>query len=330
MEKLFQTAPFEPARGLSSPHAQTVIASLFRPRNSPNLIRERWDTPDGDFVDVDVLPADRGAPHLLVLHGLEGSSSAGYVLAIMREAQARGMGGFALNFRSCSGEMNRLARSYHSGETQDAEFVVDKIRQRITGPLCGVGFSLGGNVLLRLLEETGAASRLEAAVAVSVPFDLSACADSLDAKGFWATIYRARFMRTLKRKALEKVLVHPGILDEGRLRQARTLREFDDCVTAPLHGFSGASDYYERCSSGPHLGAIRKPTLLIISTDDPFIPERAIPFAQVAANPCLSLLATRGGGHVGFIEGNWRRRSFWAEKVALSFIDHSLSARVPS
>jgi len=316
---------FRPARGLASPHAQTIFASYFRPRHTPPLVRQRLATPDGDFVDVDRLEADPGAPHLLVLHGLEGSSRAGYVAAILRGAAERGWGAAALNFRSCSGELNRAPRFYHSGETSDALHVLAQLRGQVRGPWGGVGFSLGGNVLLRLLAETGSAAPLAAAAAVSVPFDLQRCARALDAPGFgWMAIYRGVFLRSLKRKAIAKARCHPGVLDPARVRAARGIEAYDDAVTAPLHGWESAAAYYAACSSGPVLGDIRRPTLLVSADDDPLAPAGALP-AGVEDNPALTVLRTAHGGHVGFVEGSLAHPRYWAEERALAFLDRHLA-----
>src|SRR5262245_51836058 len=189
-------APFLPAPGLSNPHAQTTFSYLTHSWRAPPLVRERWETPDDDFVDVDRVMAPLDAPHLVVFHGLEGSSKSGYVLAALRGAASRGWGAMALNFRSCSGEPNRQLRSYCSGETQDPAFSLRKLRERgVTGPLLGIGFSLGGNVILKLLAEQGDESPLAAAVAVSVPFDLGTCARALDADGYWGAFYRTFYLR---------------------------------------------------------------------------------------------------------------------------------------
>lgn len=315
---------FRPAAGLTSPHAQTIFASYLRPRQTPPLVRQRLLTPDGDFVDVDRLMADPASPHLLVLHGLEGSSKAGYVAAIVRGAAARGWGAVALNFRSCSGEPNRAARLYHSGETGDPLHVLAQLREEITGPWGGVGFSLGGNVLLRLLAETGAASPLQAAAAVSVPFDLHRCAQAIDTPGLgWMAIYRGVFLRSLKRKALEMARTHPGLFDEARVRTARRLEEYDDVVTAPLHGWANAADYYAACSSGPALGQIARPTLLITAEDDPLAPASNLP-AGVDTNPALTVVRTAHGGHVGFVAGSIARPVFWAEERAVEFLAQHL------
>lgn len=313
--------PFRPARGLSSPHAQTIFASLARPSRAPPIRRERWELPDEDFLDVDVLEGPGDAPWIVILHGLEGSSKAGYVASILRGAQERGWGALALNFRSCSGEPNRLPRFYHSGETGDLKEAIRRLRDRTSGPILGVGFSLGGNVLLRHLEEEGDRSALHAAAAVSVPFDLSLCADSLDNGGGWIPLYRRVFLRSLRRKALAKARCHPGLLDSAAVRSAGGIVAFDDAVTARLHGFTGARAYYEACSSGPALDEIRRPTLCISAADDPMVPVGCLPRPT---SPMVTLEVTPAGGHVGFVAGSIARPRFWAEERVLAFFEQTV------
>ena len=309
--------PFRPAPGITSGDAQTVFAALIRSGKAPALVRERWDTPDGDFLDVDFLPAPSAAPHLLVLHGLEGSARASYVTEVIRGAQRRGWGAAALNFRCCSGEENRLPRFYHSGEIGDVLFVAERVRQRISGPLFAIGFSLGGNALLVLLARSGSSAPFDGAAAISVPYDLSACARRLDGgKGVYR-LYRWWFLRTLRRKALRKLRSHPGIFDAKRVRAASGIEAFDDAVTAPLHGFRDAADYYRQCSSGPLLSRVCCPTLLISAKDDP-LAGAPIP-AEALSNPSLVALETEHGGHVGFVGGSIHRPRFWAERQALDF-----------
>ncbi len=256
---------------------------------------------------------------MLVLHGLEGSSSAGYVAAVVRDAQRRRLRSVALNFRGCSGEHNRLPRAYHSGDTADALHVAELMRRRFGGPLYAIGFSLGGNVLLKLLAEVGRASPIEAAVGVSVPYDLAACARALDEGGGLIGIYRQRFLWTLERKALAKAALHPGSIDVARLRRAHGIVGFDDVVTAPLHGFAGADDYYRKSSCGPLLSGIAVPTLLLAAKDDPLVP---VPIPAVAqAHPSITAITTAAGGHVGFVAGSMVRPRFWADAQALIFLD---------
>lgn len=319
--------PFKPATGLEHPHAQTIYAHLTRSARRPALTRERFETPDGDFVDVDLRrPALKGAPWVFVLHGLEGSSRAGYVAAILRGAAERGWGAAALNFRGCSGEENRLPRFYHSGDTGDAIYVLSKLRDRIAGPTFGVGFSLGGNVLLRLMGETGANAPLDAAVAISVPYDLRECARTLDTSTGLSAIYRVRFLQTLKLKALRKWRRHRSAFDAIRIIRAKGIHGYDDAVTSVIHGYANAAEYYEKCSSGPVLGQIRKPTLLISASDDPLVPT-PVPRAAYD-NPAISVVVTEHGGHVGFLAGSAVRPRYWAEDQALHYLDAVARAHV--
>jgi hypothetical protein len=311
--------PFVPARGLASPDAQTIYASLVRPSRTPPLRRERLELPDGDFVDLDTFDGPRGAPHVVVLHGLEGSSRSGYVAAILRGADTRGWGATALNFRSCSGEPNRLVRSYHSGEIGDALAVMKHLGARVTGPLYAVGFSLGGNVLGRLLEETGEAAPVEAAALMSAPYNLNECCYRLDGPGPFRLLYRERFLRTLKSKARAKLRRFPHAFDREAMEAARTIRAFDHAVTAPLHGFRSAEHYYAEASSGPRLHAIRRPTLLLSAMDDPMLSPPVIP-PEAADNPHLSILLTERGGHVGFVAGSVHAPFFWGEAQMLRFL----------
>ncbi len=318
---LFQpTDSFTPASGLGSPNAQTIFAAFARPGRTPPLHRERHELPDGDFVDLDTFNGPPGAPHVVVLHGLEGSSKAGYVTAVLRGAADRGWGATALNFRSCSGEPNRLARSYHSGEFGDALTVMKLVRSRITGPLYAVGFSLGANVLCRLLEETGANAPVEAAALMSAPYDLDACCRKLDGPGPFQLLYRERFLLSLKQKAREKLRRFPNAFDRKAMQAAHSIRAFDDAVTAPLHGFRDAAHYYAEASSGPRLHAVQRPTLLLSSSDDPMLEQPVIP-PQAQDNPHLSILLTSGGGHVGFVSGRLHSPVFWGDAQMLAFFD---------
>jgi predicted alpha/beta-fold hydrolase len=322
---------FVPAWGLRNPDAQTLFAYWLRPRALvPGVVRERWETPDGDFLDVDRLPGAPAAPHVLVLHGLEGSTRSGYVQALLKGAATYGWGATALNFRSCSGEPNRIARSYSSGETDDPRWVLHQLRNEhgIQGPLVAVGFSLGANALLKLLAEDGEQSLLSAAVAVSTPFDLSVCSKWLDTRSGIGTLYRESFLRSLKQKALGKATRFPEQLDIRAIRKARTLEAFDDAVTAPLYGFANAQDYYRDASAGFRLEGIRRPTLLLSSKDDPVVPRSVLP-AELH-NPHLSETWTERGGHVGFLTGSLWRPGFWAEARSLDFLRETLGFAAPT
>jgi predicted alpha/beta-fold hydrolase len=259
-----------------------------------------------------------------VLHGLEGSSASGYVRQTLHEARALGWGAVAMNFRSCSGEPNLALRSYCSGETADPLLVARHIHSRVQGPLVAVGFSLGANALLKLLAETADAAPVVAAAAVSAPFDLLACAQALDEPWGRCGVYRRHFLLSLKRKALDKLAMHPGHgLDTERIRRARKLQDFDDAFTGPSNGYRGALDYYQRCSCGPRLQEVRRPTLLLNAEDDPMIPGTSLPAAS-SENPFLHVVRTSHGGHVGFLGGSLRAPRFWAERQAVRFLNAHL------
>lgn len=320
----YEPAPFTPARWLGHRHAQTIAGRLLRRAAPPSFERDRIELPDGDFVDLD-FPAGPGqpdAPVVLLMHGLEGSARRGYAINTYSELAARGVRAVGLNFRSCSGEPNRRARAYHSGDTGDIAFVLDLLAERFPGARRGaIGFSLGGNALLRLLGEEGEAARdrVSAAVAVSVPYDLGAGADWLEASPV-GRLYSRRFVKSLVAKTLARESLVRDHCDLDRVRAARTFREFDDAVTAPIHGFRDAADYYARCSSQHVVDAIRVPTLLLHAADDPFLPARCFPRDAARQNPYVEAVVTERGGHVGFIAGTPWAPTFWAEREAARFL----------
>jgi predicted alpha/beta-fold hydrolase len=305
-------------------HVQTIWGPLFRSDSLP-LRRERLTMPDGDFVHLDWLDGDGlgdGAPRLLVLHGLEGSSRSHYVSGLLRAGHAAGWHGVALNFRSCSGVLNDLPRFYHSGETGDLDWVMRSLAGRAPGtPIGAVGVSLGGNVLLKWLGEVGAKAPAEllGAVGISVPFDVAACARVLD-RGFRRLVYAANFLRTMRSKVVEKARRYPGFVDVAAMRGARTFAHYDRVVTAPLNGFRDEVDYWTTSSSGPYIERIRRPTLLLGAHDDPIVPGRTLPDpTRLPANVRAEFTAR--GGHAGFLQGRWpwRARS-WAEPRAVEFL----------
>ena len=320
---------FRPAWWLRGSHRQTVWRKLFDGAPLPSYRRERFETSDGDFVDLDWLDSkDRSdeRPLVIVLHGLEGSSRSPYVPGLLRLAERRGWDGVAMNFRSCSGELNRLPRFYHSGETGDLNEVVSSLIARWPGRSIGlVGYSLGGNVLLKWLGERGekAPDPLRAAVAVSTPFDLAAAAYRVD-HGIHR-IYGQVFLRTLKQKALMKLQMYPNLLDPKAVVQSQSFAEFDNCVTAPLHGFTSAQDYWTRASAGPWLEEIRKPTLLLSAYDDPFLPASCLPHDAVKRSPWLTAEFTPYGGHVGFVEGRWPgAATYWVDRRVMDYLNSLL------
>jgi predicted alpha/beta-fold hydrolase len=300
------------------------------------LTRERVSTLDGDFLDLDWLPGPPAAPGpspsaplLLVLHGLEGSARSHYVTGLLRHARAAGWRGVTLNFRSCGGEPNLLPRLYHSGETGDLDAVVRLLVEREPDVRIGVvGVSIGGNVLLKWLGELGADTprQVVAAVGISVPFDLARCAAELD-RGFARAVYTEHFLRTMRRKIMDKARQFPGCVDVEAARRSRTFGEYDRVVTAPLHGFSDEHDYWTRSSSGPYLDRVRRPTLLISALDDPVVPAAGLP-DRCTLPPDVTAEFTARGGHAGFLEGPWPwRLDSWAERRAVEFLASMVTTR---
>jgi predicted alpha/beta-fold hydrolase len=318
---------FIPARWLPGPHGQTLWGRFFRRLPRLKLRHERWETPDSDIVDVYRLAGEADAPHLLLLHGLEGGLHSHYARGMLAEAQRRGWHATLLIWRSCGPELNLLPRFYHSGDTVDARMALEWIlREEPDRLVVMAGVSLGGNVLLRLLAEEGAdtPARLVAAAAISVPFDLARSARQIQ-RGF-ARVYQRHFVRSLKRKALAKLRLFESHFNRDAIARAVTLYDFDESVTAPLHGFAGAEDYYSRSSSLPVLDRIRIPTILLSAVDDPFLPPDVLDDVRAVArgNEYLKLLFVPKGGHVGFVSGTPWQQTYWAEARAFEF----LAARV--
>ncbi|WP_425257072.1 YheT family hydrolase [Rubrivivax sp. RP6-9] len=287
-------------------HLQTIWPALCsRPRlqPAPAYRRERWLAPDGDFIDVDHLDAAPGAPALVLFHGLESSSSSRYALAFAQVAQAMGWHFSVPHFRGCSGELNHAPRAYHSGDFEEIGWMLQRLRAQHGAPLLAAGVSLGGNALLRWAEEAGdsAAATVRAAAAVSSPLDLAAAGHAID-HGFNRLVYARNFLKTMKPRALAKWAQHPGLFDRERLLRARTLYEFDDVFTAPLHGFRDTPDYWARASAKPHLHRVRVPALVLNAHNDPFVPGASLP-VQRDVGPCVTLWQPRHGGHVGFAGG---------------------------
>ena len=296
-------------RWLPGGNAQSIWPALFASRPAASDIRyqrERWDTPDGDFIDVDLLLAARAdAPLLVMFHGLEGSSSSHYALGCALVARTRGWGFAVPHFRGCSGELNRAPRAYHSGDFEEIGWMLQRLRARAAAPLMAVGFSLGGNALLRWAEEAGesAATTARAVAAVSSPLDLAAAGRAIEI-GFNRISYMRMFLRSMKPKALAKWQQHPGLFDADRMLAARTLYEFDQIVTAPLHGFTSTEDYWARASAKPHLQRIRIPALLVNAHNDPFVPGHSLPGVADVSN-FVTLWQPAHGGHCGFPGGGF-------------------------
>ncbi len=292
------------------------------------MVRERIDTPDGDFLDLDFGPdPNPEKPLVLLLHGLEGFTQRPYMVQAAQAFTAQGLAAVGLNFRSCSGEPNLKPQLYHSGETGDLHHCLQYLRSRWPDRSMGaIGFSLGGSVLMKYMgeREDGGTELLNGAVGVSVPYDLFAGAHFME-QG-WSGLYYARyFLGQLKEKVKAKEGLLSPILDLDKVYSSRTLREFDDCCTGPLHGFEGAADYYRQCSSNQFLHAIRVPTLLFHARNDPFLPPSAIPHKTVEENPVLFPAFSRRGGHVGFLGGAVPGLpTFWTEDEGSRFLKEIL------
>ena len=299
---------FRAPRWLPGGHAQTIWPVFFSRRFDgapPQFRRERWTTPDGDFVDVDWQGDDSAAPLLVLFHGLEGSSRSHYAQAFAAEARRRRWRYAVPHFRGCSGEINRAPRAYHSGDHEEIGWMLERFRTLQQGGIVAVGISLGGNALLRYAEKAGtsAGRAVRALAAVSAPLDLAAGARAIG-RGFGRQVYTRMFLRTMKHKALLKLRQHPGLFDAQKMRVARDLRDFDEVFTGPLHGFAGADDYYARSSAKPGLARIRVPALVLNARNDPFLPASALPLAR-EVGPCVTLWQPAHGGHVGFASGRW-------------------------
>lgn len=324
---------YRPAWWLPEAHSATLWGRLGRREPSLPVHTERWDTPDGDFLEIVRMPGAHGpaSPRVLVLHGLEGGIDSHYARAMFREAKSRGWAADLLLFRTCGSEPNRLPRSYHSGETGDPRWVIGELAAAFpNAPLGVMGVSLGGNVLCKLLGEAGDTlpPQVKGAVAMSVPFDLAA-ASRFIGRGFGA-VYEKRFLRSLIPKALSKIGRHPELAPLCVVQQARTLWDFDDAFTAPLHGFADAADYYARASSLPYLSRIRLPTLLLSAVDDPFLPPAVLDQVrrEVVGTPAVEIEFPARGGHVGFTSysgpftpwyyGEWRAAEFLQQAMERS------------
>ena len=303
---------FHPAWWLPGPHLQTLYPSLLRTRKIPLLTRERIELPDGDFVDLDWTAQTNGLI-VLILHGLEGSIASHYTGGMLTALARDGYTAALMYFRGRSGEPNRLPRSYHSGETGDLDFVMRHICRQYPGrKVAVIGYSLGGNALLKWLGEQGDAAPATTAVAISVPFDLNSAAKSLE-QGI-SKIYQNHLLHSLRESVTTKSKQHTLPFPIDRLAELRTFRQFDNAITAPLHGFNDVDDYYEQSSSKQFLRHITIPTLLLQAQDDPFLPEAALPLPTELGHP-VTLEISRSGGHVGFISGRSPFRPvYWLEQ----------------
>nr|WP_257216458.1 alpha/beta fold hydrolase [Allopusillimonas soli] len=345
---------------LPGSHLQTLHGALGANYHRIAFVRERVDTPDGDFLDFDwtapglfpdrlsngrmttpdpqlthtaarrwlqageweALPRPAGAPALVLFHGLEGSSRSHYAQAIAQHFRARGWTVVIAHFRSCSGFPNRMARAYYSGDTADIEFMLKTVRQRMPDARWhAVGVSMGGNAMLKYIGEQGEqVDALTACAAVSVPLDLAACGRHLSETFLGRALYSRYFLRTMKVKIIEKARRFPGNIDSLRLSQARTLREFDDAYTAPMHGYKNALDYWTRAASKQHLSEIAIPALVLNARNDPFVPEASLPGSRDCSASVL-LHQPAEGGHAGFVTGGFPGNLSWLPNRLARFFD---------
>ena len=330
IEEIFQPIPaidapmnYPAPFWLPNGHLQTIYPALCIAKPAVAFRRERWDAPDGDFVDVDFVDGQPGQPLLVLFHGLEGSSDSHYARALMAAVAARGWSGAVPHFRGCSGEPNRAPRFYHSGDADEIDWIVRRLRARATGRLYAVGVSLGGNALLRWLGESGhGAEIVDAACSVSAPLDLAQGGSALSS-GF-NRVYTRMFLRTLKPKCLAKLDQFPGLFRREAMLAARDLHAFDNVVTAPLHGYRNADDYWDRASAKHVLSDITVPTLVLNARNDPFLPGQHLP---LHASARVRLDYPAQGGHVGFAAGKPPGSLDWLPQRLLHFLEGSTTSR---
>jgi uncharacterized protein len=316
--------PYRAPRWLPGGHAQTIYGALFARCAQVEYRRTQWDTPDGDFIELDWVDGPAQAPLVVLFHGLEGSSRSHYARSLMHAVLTRGWRGVVAHFRGCGGRPNRLPRAYHSGDFREVHWILERLAPGAgAAPNFAVGISLGGNALLKWLGSEGAAAArlLAAASAVSAPVDLAVAGHGLG-RGF-NRVYTWHFLRSLRPKSLEKLAQYPDLYDARKVARARDLYQFDGLVTAPLHGFENADDYWNRASSRPDLRYIELPTLLIHAWNDPFLSGRCLPRSdEVSAH--VKLEYPDAGGHAAFVTGPFPGRLEWLPERLLEFFDSHL------
>ena len=318
---------FRPAWWLPGPHLQTLWPVFLRPVAHVKLIRERLELPDGDFVDLDWGPPHPG-PLVVVFHGLEGSSRSHYAAGILTALDAAGYQGTVMHFRGCSGEVNRLPRSYHAGDTHDMQFTIAALEERFPQRLIlGIGYSMGGNALLKWLGQSGVENPLHAAVAVSVPFKLAAATERLE-HGL-SRLYHRYLLNKLRASAKRKTSRPDFPVDLKGLNKLRSLRTFDDTITAPLNGYRDVAEYYSSASSRQYLKGIQKPTLILHAKDDPFMTPDIIP-SEAELSPSITLEVSNQGGHVGFIAGATPTKPhYWLENRIVAWLQTNPNLQPP-
>lgn len=318
---LIKVSTYQPSPFLSNGHFQSIYPTLFRQVSGVNYTRERIDTPDGDFLDLDWSHAESRKVAILS-HGLEGDSQRQYILGQVKVLNAHGWDACAWNFRGCSGEPNRTEKFYHSGATYDLDTVIQHVRQgRHYDQIALIGYSLGGNMTLKYLGDLGGSipSEISGAVAFSAPVDLAASSLKI---GKWTNkIYMIRFLRSLHNKIRAKMPQFPDLLNDDHYDSVKNFRDFDDRYTAPLHGFKDAADYWEKCSSKPGLGNIRIPTLLVSAQNDPFLPTSCFPIEAARQSEYFHFENPKSGGHVGFMTLH-HDGEYWSEHRAVEFLAH--------
>jgi len=316
--------PYQAPAWLPGGHAQTIWPKLIK--QAPiKLRRERWETPDGDFVDVDHVDGPPEAPLLVLFHGLEGSAASHYGLSTAHACRKAGWRLALPHFRGCSGELNRRPRAYHSGDSDEIDWILRRLQAANGGrPLHAAGISLGGNALLKWAGERGAAAAevVTGVAAICAPLDLAACGHHL-ARGF-NRVYTQYFLRTLKAVSAARLRQFPGLFDEARMLAAINLYQFDDAVTAPIHGFAGADDYWQRASAKPWLKSIAVPAVAVNPKNDPFLPAAYLP-STADVSPQVRLEQPAGGGHVGFVSGAFPGNLDWLPQRLLHFFLYETS-----
>jgi len=314
--------PFRPAWWLPGPHLPTLWAALTNPGPNPDVRVERLQLSDGDFLDLCWVGGDSG-PLVVLMHGLEGSVNSNYAVRISNKIAKAGWGAVFMHFRGCSGEPNRQDRSYHSGETEDFRNLVSILRKREPKrQIMALGYSLGGNVLLKYLGESGEQAPLAAAAAISPPFELAAGANRLNRGA--SKLYQRHLIDSLHGKVRQKFASRAAPISLDKLRHWRDFRSFDDHVTAPLHGFIDAEEYYAQSSCRQYLPAIKVQTLIIHSRDDPFLSSDAIP-ASEELSTSTHLVLTNRGGHVGFVAGRIPfKADYWLDEQLMAWLRASI------
>jgi len=319
---------FVAMKGFSNPHFQTILPTLLNKKREVHYIHQHFELPDGDFLDLawHKLPSEDSRPIIIIFHGLEGSVRSPYAFRQMEALDKKGFNSVVMHFRGCYSELNRLPRAYHSGETGDAKaFMAHLVEHYPTHALAAVGYSLGGNMLMKMQGELGDASSLFAAVSVSAPLRLEMTADHINSGA--SRFYQKILMDSLKKRLLEKFEQHDyekilGLKKEDVSRW-KSFWEYDDLFTGPIHGFKNAQDYYARSSAQQYLKNITKPTLIIHAKDDPFMPVSVLPDEEsLSSNITLEL--SENGGHVGFIGGTLLRPEYWLETRVVRFFEENL------